>query len=142
MLLRDIPLERDSVGPEMPFRSKSSTLTSDTRKWAHRYEALFKLAGIIEVKTDHRLRRPHPYMFRDTFAVWYLTHGASLFTVSRMLGHSKTETTERAYLPWVREMQQHHIDDARKAQQTTLQSMNNGNCPGGTSEGTATISVA
>lgn len=64
----------------------------------------------------HRVRKPHPYMFRDTFAVWYLTHEAKLHTVSRMLGHAKTETTEKAYLPWVREMQQHHIDDARKAQ--------------------------
>lgn len=35
-LLRDIPLERDSVGPEMPFRSKTSKLSSDIRKWGHR----------------------------------------------------------------------------------------------------------
>jgi len=116
-LLRDVPLERDSIGPEMPFRSKTSDLFSDTRKWEHRYDTLFRLAGITEVKTDHRIRKPHPYMFRDTFAVWYLTHGAKLRTVSRMLGHSNTETTEKAYLPWVREVQQHHIDDARKAQQ-------------------------
>jgi integrase len=127
LLLRDIPLERDSVGPEMPFRSHASTLPSDTRKWAHRHETLFKLAGITEVKTDHRVRRPHSYMFRDTFAVWYLTHGVKLHTVSKMLGHSKSETTERAYLPWVREMQQHHIDDARKAQVAIAQLMNNRN---------------
>jgi integrase len=105
ILLRDVPLERDSVGPEMPFRSRTSTLPSDTRKWAHRYDALFRLAGISEVRTDHRTRKPHPYMFRDAFAVWYLTHGTSIFTVSRMLGHSKTQTTEKAYLPWVKEMQ-------------------------------------
>lgn len=53
-----------------------------------------------------------------------LTHGAKLHTVSRMLGHSKTEMTERAYLPWVWEMQQHHIDDARKAQQAIAQPLN------------------
>ena len=127
MLLRDIPLERDSVGPEMPFRSRTSDLFSDTRKWEHRYEALFRLAGITEVKTDHRIRKPHPYMFRATFAVWYLTHGAKLHTVSRMLGHSKTATTEKAYLPWVREMQQHHIDDARKAQQVIVPPVNHRN---------------
>jgi integrase len=126
-LLRDIPLERDSAGPEMPFRSKTTNLFSDTRKWEHRYEALFRLAGITEVKTDLRVRKPHPYMFRDTFAVWYLTHGASLHTVSRMLGHAKTETTKKAYLPWVREMQQYHIDDARKAQQGIAQLVNNRN---------------
>jgi integrase len=134
-LLRDIPLERDSVGPEMPFRSKTSTLSSDTRKWEHRYETLLKLAGITEVKTDHRFCKPHPYMFRDTFAVWYLTHDAKLHTVSRMLGHSETETTERAYLPWVREMQQHHVDDARKAQRTTSPPVNVGNHVVGTAEG-------
>jgi len=129
-LLRDIPLERDSVGQEMPFRSKTCKLSSDTRKWEHRYEELFKLAAITEVKTDHRVRKPHPYMLRDTFAVWYLTHGASLFTVSRMLGHSKTVTTERAYLPWVRELRQHHIDDARKAQRAIAQAMKGGNVVG------------
>jgi integrase len=125
LLLRNIPLERDSIGPEMPFRSKASNLFSDTHKWEHRYDVLFKLAGITEVKTDHRIRKPHPYMFRDTFAVWYLTHGAKLHTVSRMLGHAKTVTTEKAYLPWVREMQEHHIDDARKAQQAIAQLVNN-----------------
>lgn len=70
-LLQDIPLERDSVASEMPFWSKTSTLSSDTRKWAHRYESLFRLAGITEVKTDHRVRKPHPYMLWDTFAVWF-----------------------------------------------------------------------
>ena len=123
ILLRDIPLERDSVCPEMPFRSRTSTAASDTRKWAHRYDALFKLAGITEVRTDHRTRKPHPYMFRDTFAAWYLTHGTSIFTVSRMLGHSKTQTTEKAYLPWVKEMQEYHINQARKAQQSIAKIM-------------------
>lgn len=126
-LLQDIPLERDSVGPEMPFRSKSAKLFSDTRKWEHRFESLFSVAGITEVKTDHRFRKPHPYMFRDTFAVWYLTHGARLHTVSKMLGHSNADMTEKAYLPWVRERQQHHIDDARRAQQAIARPVNYGN---------------
>jgi integrase len=127
MLLRDIPLEQDIVGPNMPFRSTTCNLVNDTHKWGQRYLALFKLAGITEVKTDLRVRKPHPYMFRDTFAVWYLTHGASLYTVSRMLGHTKVETTRKAYLPWVREMQQYHVDDARKAQQAIAEPVNSRN---------------
>jgi hypothetical protein len=34
-----------------------------------------------------------------------------------MLGHSKTQTTEKAYLPWAKEMQKYQINEARKAQQ-------------------------
>ena len=52
MLLRDIPLEQDIVGPNMPFRSTTCNLVNDTHKWGQRYLALFKLAGITEVKTD------------------------------------------------------------------------------------------
>lgn len=118
-LLRDIPLERDSVGPEHPFRTKDIKLSSDTHKWEVRYERLFELAGITEVRTEQgRLRKPHPHMFRDTFAVWYLSAGTRLRTVSKMMGHAKTETTEKAYLPWVKELHDAHIEDARRVQQS------------------------
>ncbi len=60
-------------------------------------------------------------MFRDTFAVWYLSNGTRLRTVSKMLGHAKTETTEKAYLPWVRELHDAHIEDARGAQKNIAQ---------------------
>jgi integrase len=115
VLLRDIPLERDSLGANQPFRSIGNHLQSDARCWAHRVEHLFGLAGITEVQTDQRVRQPHIQMFRDTAAVWCLTHGASLHSVARMLGHASTKTTEKAYLPWVRELQDAHIADIRKA---------------------------
>lgn len=115
VLLRDIPPERDSVGPQQPFRQSGSTAGSDTRTWARRLEFLFKLAGIKEVQTDFRVRTPHAKMLRDTFAVWHLRHGARIHTVSKMLGHSKISTTEAAYLPWVKELDQAHIEDARKS---------------------------
>jgi integrase len=115
VLLRDIPLERDSVGRSQPFRQTDCTVTSDTRTWARRLESLFALAGITEVLTDQRTRTPHAKMLRDTFAVWHLRHGAKLHTVAKMLGHSKTATTEQAYLPWVKELEEAHIDDARKS---------------------------
>jgi integrase len=115
-MLHNIPLERDSVGPSEPFRTKGTALASDTRKWEHRLSAVFKLAGITEVRNEvGRLRPPHPHMLRDTFAVWHLRHGARLHTVSKMLGHSKTATTERSYLPWVVELQEAHIADARRS---------------------------
>lgn len=116
-LLKDIPLERDSVGPEMPFRSKTVLVANDdTRKWARRLMEVFKLAGIEKVRTERgKFRPPHPHMLRDTFAVWHLRHGARLHTVAKMLGHAKTATTERAYLPWVKELEDAHIADARRS---------------------------
>jgi integrase len=114
-MLADVPLERDSLGPEQPFRT-NPIVNSDTRKWERRLCELFKLAGIAEVRTDlGTLRKPHPHMLRDTFAVSALRHGAGLHTVAKMLGHAKTTTTERAYLPWVQELEDAHIADARKA---------------------------
>ena len=116
VLLRDIPLERDSVGSAMPFRTKDTAIASDTRKAEHRLQALFNLAGIKEVTTEQgRTRKPHPHMLRDTFAVWHLRHGARIHTVAKMLGHSKTTTTEKAYLPWVKELEEAHIADARRS---------------------------
>lgn len=114
-LLKDIPLERDSIGPEQPFRT-NVLLASDTARWAHRIGELFELAGITEVRTGvETVRKPHVHMLRDTFAVWHLRHGTHLHTVSKMLGHAKTATTERSYLPWVKELETAHIADARRA---------------------------
>jgi len=114
-LLRDIPMERDSIGPGQPFRSKDTKPNSDTRKWQNRLNQLFKLTGITEVRTDHRIRKPHPKMLRDTFAVGHLRLGVPLYSVAKMLGHTKTETTERAYLPWVKELEEAHIAVVRKS---------------------------
>lgn len=114
-LLKDIPLERDSFSADQPFRT-NVLLNSDTARWSRRIDELFELAGITEVHTGiGTIRRPHPHMLRDTFAVWHLRHGAHLHTVSKMLGHSKTATTEKAYLPWVKELEDAHIADARRA---------------------------
>ena len=113
-LLRNVPLEHDSIGPEQPFRS-GVVLNSDCANWSRRMKRLFALAGITEVKTEHRTRKPHAHMFRDTFAVWNIVHRVQLHTVSKMLGHSKTATTERAYLPWVKGLEDAYINDARRA---------------------------
>jgi integrase len=114
-LLHDVPLEKDSIGPEQPFRT-NVLLASDTARWARRIQELFRLAGIEEVETPFGMKRtPHTHMLRDSFAVGALRSGAHLHTVSRMLGHSKTNITEGAYLPWVPELQKAHLEDARQA---------------------------
>jgi integrase len=116
VMLRDLPLELDSVGTSMPFRMKHYTAHSDTVTWRKRLFVLFDLAEIKSVRTERgTMRKPHPHMLRDTFAVWHLRHGARLHTVAKMLGHSKTATTEKAYLPWVKELEEAHIIDARKS---------------------------
>lgn len=114
-LLRNVPLERDSVGHEAPFRTKDYSAHSDTVTWRKRLIEVFALAGIKEVRTERgNVRNPHPQMLRDTFAVWNLRHGASLHEVAKMLGHSNTATTEKSYLPWVKELEVAHIAHVRK----------------------------
>ncbi len=120
--LRAVPPERDSVGAAMPFRTRDVDVNSDTRKWGRRVQTLFQLAGIDKVQTEHGMRPPHPHMLRDTFAVGHLRKGAALRTVSKMLGHAKTMTTEKAYLPWVDELEKAHIADARKSMKKQFRS--------------------
>lgn len=113
-LLHDIPLENNSA--DLPFRDKTASVEVDYRKWDTALRKLFKLAGITTVRTPMgKDKKPHSQMLRDTFAVWHLRHGAQLRTVSKMLGHSDTATTERSYLPWVKELEEAHIADGRKA---------------------------
>jgi integrase len=115
-LLHHVPLERDSVGQDRPFRQKDVKPQSDTATWARRLETLFKLAEIKEVRTGiGQTKKPHAKMFRDTFAVNKLSNGASVYAVSKMLGHSKVTTTEQAYLPWVKELETRTIEEGRKA---------------------------
>jgi len=115
-LLRNVPLERDSVGSGHPFRMKGYTPHSDTVTWRKRLMKLFTLAGIEEVRNElGKSRKAHPHMLRDTFAAWNLRHGVALHSVAKMLGHSNPATTAKAYLPFVKELEQATIADGRKA---------------------------
>ena len=115
-LLRNVPLEHDSVGPDQPFRMKDFTPKADRITWTKRLLRLFELAGIKEVTNDlGRKRPPHVYMLRDTFAVWCLCNGVPLHAVAKMIGHSNPATTAKHYLPWVPELQAATIAEHRKA---------------------------
>jgi integrase len=115
-LLRNIPLEKDSIGEGQPFRMRDFTAHSDTVTWRKRLMKLFVKAGITEVRNElGKSRKAHPHCLRDTMAVWNLRHGVPLHSVARMLGHSDPSTTARAYLPWVKELEQATIAEGRAA---------------------------
>jgi len=116
MILRNLPLEKYSIGEHQPFRMRDFTPHSDTVTWRKRLMKLFVLAGITEVRNELGKARPaHPHMLRDTFAVWNLRHSVPLHSVAKMLGHSDPSTTARAYLPWVKELEQATIAEGRAA---------------------------
>jgi integrase/recombinase XerD len=57
---------------------------------------LFEQAGVP---------RAYPHLFRHTFSTDLLQKGASLQTVSVLLGHSSTKMTERRYSHWIKARQ-------------------------------------
>lgn len=114
--LRNVPLEKASAGDGQPFRMRDFTPHSDTVTWRKRLMKLFVDAGITEVRNELGKSRPaHPHMLRDTFAVWNLRHGVPLHALAKMLGHSNPSTTARAYLPWVKELENATIAEGRAA---------------------------
>lgn len=44
------------------------------------------------------LKNVHPHMFRNNFAKRFLLNGGDIYALSRILGHSSVEVTEKAYL--------------------------------------------
>jgi integrase len=116
VLLRNIPLQHDSAGAAHLLSMKYFTAHSDTVTWRKRLMKLFLLAWISEVRNElGKIRPAHPHMLRDTFAVWNLRHGVPLHAVAKMLGHSDPSTTAKAYLPWVKELEQATIAEGRAA---------------------------
>src|SRR5579864_6479453 len=69
-------------------------------------------------KPDGTLKRCHPHMFRDTFAVELLLAGVPLDQVSLLLGHSSIKITEKHYAPFVKARQQQLEASARMAWHT------------------------
>lgn len=85
------------------FWTGNGTPKTVVANWQRSYRKLFKLAGIKEA--DGTLKRCHPHMLRDTFAVEALLSGMKPLEVSTILGHASVTITEKHYLPWVKARQ-------------------------------------
>ena len=87
-----------SIKPTNPnyfFWTGESRLETITGFWRARIAEVLNLAKVSG----------HPHRFRDTFAVSLLEGGASIETVSILLGHQSVRVTEKHYNPWVKTRQ-------------------------------------
>jgi len=100
--LRTIP-DGPKPNPRYIFWSGNGLAKSAVADWQRSYRRLFELADIR--KLDGRMKRCHPHMFRDTFAVEMLLAGVPIDQVSTLLGHSSVKVTERHYAPFVKARQ-------------------------------------
>lgn len=80
----------DGPQPAQAMTSHANRARLDIARFANR-------AGIGHV---------HPHQLRDTFAVELLLAGVPLDLVSKLLGHSSVNTTEKHYSPWVKARQE------------------------------------
>jgi integrase/recombinase XerD len=113
--LRSIPPEEGS-DREQPFRFPSISEDLSRGIWRDRFQRLCAQAGITKIETEiGTVRKPHPHMMRDTFAIDAITRGVSLENVSKTLGHATVEMTQLAYLFWIEKRLDHCIEDQRAA---------------------------
>jgi integrase len=82
--------------PKYFFWTGESKLSTVTGFWRERLADVFKRA---------KIDNGHSHRFRDTFAVSLLEGGASIETVSILLGHQSIRVTEKHYNPWVKTRQ-------------------------------------
>jgi integrase/recombinase XerD len=78
-------------------------LKKAVNRWQYRLNQVFLIADLRH--SDGSLKRSHPHMFRDTFAVRLLSQGVPLDVVSTLLGHASVRVTEEHYAPWVKARQ-------------------------------------
>jgi integrase len=99
-LLNTIPASQKGNTNERYFfwtgNGRAKTIVSN---WQRTYKKLFALSGLSDEM------RCHPHMLRDTFAVEAILSDMPIHDVSRILGHSSVQITEKHYLPWVRARQ-------------------------------------
>lgn len=89
--------------PRYFFWSGNGNPKSAVADWQRSYRRLFELANIT--RADGSLKRCHPHMFRDTFAVEMLLAGVPIDQVSLLLGHASVKVTEKSYSPFVKARQ-------------------------------------
>jgi integrase/recombinase XerD len=110
--LRSIP-PGPSPNPRYFFWSGNGSPKSVVGNWQRSFRRLFTIANLR--REDGSLKRCHPHMLRDTFAVEMLLAGVPLEQVSILLGHKSVKITEKHYAPWVKARQEQLAANVRKA---------------------------
>ncbi len=113
--LRNIP-PGPSPNPRCFFWSGNGSPRSVVGNWQRSFRRLFKIANLR--RDDGSIKRCHPHMLRDTFAVEMLLAGVPLEQVSMLLGHKSVKVTEKHYAPWVNARQEQLAANVRKAWST------------------------
>jgi integrase/recombinase XerD len=121
--LRNIP-PGPSPNPRYFFWSGNGSPKSVVGNWQRSFRRLFKIANLR--RDDGSLKRSHPHMLRDTFAVEMLLAGVPLEQVSILLGHKSVKITEKHYAPWVKARQEQLAANVRKALECTRYGQQNG----------------
>jgi len=101
--------------PRYFFWSGNGEPKSAVANWQRAFRRLFEIAAIK--KLDGTLKRCHPHMFRDTFAVENLLAGIPIDQVSLLLGHASVRITEKSYAPFVKARQLQLQESVRNAWQ-------------------------
>jgi integrase/recombinase XerD len=102
--LQAVPLKN----PAYFFWSGTSKVQAAVSVWRKRLSKVFE---------DAKIADGYSHRFRDTFAVWLLTRGVSLESVSQLLGHQNIRITQRHYSPWVKARQDALDSEIEKALQ-------------------------
>ena len=103
-MLRNVPAsQKGNTNDTWFFWTGNGKRKTIVTNWERSYTKLFALADIRD--TNGNVKRCHPHMFRDTFAIESLLSGVPLVEVSKLLGHTSIKTTEESYMPWVRARQ-------------------------------------
>jgi integrase len=99
--------------PRYFFWTGNGDPKSAVADWQRSYRRLFKSADIR--RPDGEIKRCHPHMFRDTFAVEMLLAGVPIDQVSLLLGHASVKITEKSYSPFVKARQVQLQESVRAA---------------------------
>lgn len=101
--------------PEYFFWNGSATARDLQTMWWCRFNAIWdKVTPQLVMRgIDKQLQRPHPYMFRATFAVEYLqTEQGDIYKLAKLLGNT-VKMCEKHYLPYVPKLKQIVLDNHR-----------------------------
>lgn len=115
-LIRSVPLSHQNDA-EMPFRSKGTENPDhDVHLWSRRIVRALKAATVTEVllpgrdaRGKKRTKSANAKMLRHTFAVRQLQRGQRPEEVARMLGHVDATMVRLHYAPFVKELEDAHI---------------------------------